>query len=73
MDTHSDYVLLIAYPQQQRLGERASMLLHVQWLSCLQHLLHELKTFHKSGAGCHCYHQLYMDMANIQVLLPITL
>jgi hypothetical protein len=33
-DTHSDYVIFIAFPQQQRLRERASMLRHT-YTACL--------------------------------------
>jgi hypothetical protein len=34
-DTHSEYVILINFPRQQWLGERASMLsLYVHCLSC---------------------------------------
>jgi hypothetical protein len=34
-DTHSEYVILIAFPRQQWLRERASnVMLHVYWLSC---------------------------------------
>jgi hypothetical protein len=33
-DTHSEYVMLIAFPRQQWLRERASVLRHSAFLSC---------------------------------------
>jgi len=33
--THSDYIILIDFPQQQRLHERASMLLYTYPFACL--------------------------------------
>jgi len=40
-DTHSEYVMFIALPQQQWLHERASMLrLYVHYLSCFVLTLH---------------------------------
>ena len=36
-DTHSEYVILIAFPLQQRLNERASMLGYM-YTACIVHI-----------------------------------
>jgi hypothetical protein len=42
-DTHSEYVILIAFPLQQWLHERVSMLCctHIASLTCVYFLLHQ--------------------------------
>jgi hypothetical protein len=56
-DTHSDYVILIAFPRQQWLRERASMLLYTYIVSLVTFQYEMLPaliraTVHKSCGQC---------------------
>jgi hypothetical protein len=46
-NTHSDYVILIAFPLQQWLHERASLLLHMNYMSCFSWLQCPALTGHR--------------------------
>jgi hypothetical protein len=49
-NTHSQYVILIVYPLQPRLNERASMLRHA-YIDCLVYFYFPLYYIYSEGTG----------------------
>jgi hypothetical protein len=61
-DTHSEYVILIAFPLQQWLHERASVLRYTQ-VACLVYVCYEVSTTYAGVARTY-------NMANVRRISP---
>jgi hypothetical protein len=64
-DTHSEYVILIAFPRQQRLHERASMLRYTYIASLLIPIQ---SSEHREHATCYTIEKIWLDFRQRQVI-----